>query len=68
MENDNDNNLFENIGRFALKVSECMTKIVEGINVMVSSEALLAFVEFLQNIPDDIKDTQFLGKCRSYKR
>ena len=66
MRNDNCNNIFENMGRFVLKVSEGMAKIVEGINVMASSEALKAFVEFLQKIPDDIKDTQFFGKVQFF--
>ena len=57
MRNDNYSNIFENMGRFVLKVSEGIAKIGEGINVMASSEALKEFVEFLQNIPDDIKDT-----------
>lgn len=67
MRNDNYNNIFENMGRFVLKVSEDMEKIVEEINVMASSEALKAFAEFLQNIPDDIKDTQFFGKVQELK-
>lgn len=57
MKNDNYNNIFENMGRVVLKVAEGMAKIVEGINVAASSEALRAFVEFLKNLPDDIKDT-----------
>lgn len=68
MENDNYNNICENIGRFVNKVSESMAKIVEGINVIASSEALLAFVEFLQNIPDDIKDTRFFGKVQELQK
>lgn len=64
MKNDNYNNIFENMGSVVLKVAEGMAKIVEGINVAASSEALRAFVEFLNNLPDDIKDTQFSGKCR----
>ena len=79
MKNDNYNNIFENMGSVVLKVAEGMAKIVEGINVAASSEALRAFVEFLNDLPDDIKDTQFLGtgrrsrkfqssgKCSSYK-
>jgi hypothetical protein len=68
MEKDNYNNIFENIDRFELKVSEGMAKIVEGINVMASSEALLAFVEFLQNIPANIKGTQFFGKVQELQK
>lgn len=67
MRNDNDNNIFENMGRFVFKVSEGMAKILEGIDVMASLEPLKAFVEFLQNIPDDIKDTQFFGKVQELK-
>ena len=36
-----------------------MAKIVEGINVTAPLETLKAFAKFLQNIPDDIKDTIF---------
>lgn len=68
MGNDNYNNTFVNIGRVVLEVSKGMAKIFEGINVMASSEALLAFVEFLQNIPDDIKDTQFFGKVQELQK
>lgn len=68
MGNDNYNNIFENMGRVVLKVSESLAKIGEGINVMASSEALLAFVEFLQNVPDDIKDTQFFGKVQALQK
>lgn len=67
MKNDNYNNIFENMGKFVFKVSEGVAKIVEGINVAASSEALRAFVEFLQNIPDNIKDTQFFGKVQELK-
>lgn len=67
MQNDNYNNIYENMGGFVLKVSEGMAKIVEKIDVVASSEALKAFVEFLQNIPDDIKDTQFFGKVQELK-
>lgn len=68
MENDSHNNIFENIGRFVIKVSEGMVKIVEEINVMASSEALLAFVEFLQNIPDDIKETKFFKEVQKLQK
>ena len=64
MKNDNYNNIFENMGSVVLKVAEGMAKIVEGINVAASSEALRAFVEFLNNLPDDIKDTQSFGLLR----
>lgn len=67
MKNDNYNNIFENMGSVVLKVAEGMAKIVEGINVAASSEALRAFVEFLNNLPDDIKDTQFFGKVQELK-
>ena len=67
MKNDNYNNIFENMGSVVLKVAEGMAKIVEGINVAASSEALRAFVEFLNNLPDDIKDTQFFGKVQEIK-
>lgn len=67
MKNANFSNIFENMDRIVLKVSEGAAKIVEGINVAASSEALRAFVEFLQNIPDDIKDTQFFGKVQELK-
>lgn len=68
MRNDNYDNIFENMSKFVLKMSEGMAKIVKGINVMASSEALRAFVEFLQNIPDDIKDTQFFGKVQELQK
>ena len=68
MKNDSHNNIFENIGRFVIKVSEGMVKIVEEINVMASSEALLAFVEFLQNIPDDIKETKFFKEVQKLQK
>lgn len=67
MKNDNYNNIFENMGSVVLKVAEGMAKIVEGINVAASSEALRAFVEFLNDPPDDIKDTQFFGKVQELK-
>jgi hypothetical protein len=68
MEKDNYNNIYEDISGFVLKVSESMSKIVEGINVMASSKTLLAFVEFFQNIPDDIKDTQFYKKVQGLSK
>lgn len=46
MRNDNYNNIFKNMESVVLKVAEGMAKIVEGINVAASSEALRAFVEF----------------------
>lgn len=67
MKNDNYNNIFENMGSVVLKVAEGMAKIVEGINVAASSEALRAFVEFLNDLPDEIKDTQFFGKVQELK-
>ncbi len=67
MKNDNYNNMTENLSRVFLKVSKDMTKIVEGINVTASLKALETFAEFLQNIPDDIKDTIFFGKVQDLK-
>ena len=67
MKNDNYNNIFEDMSRVVLKASEDMAKIVEGINVMASSQALRVFAEFLQNIPDDIKDTRFFRKVQELK-
>ena len=67
MKNDNYNNIFENMSRVVLKASEGMAKIVEGINVMASSQALRVFAEFLQNIPDGIKDTILFGKVQDLK-
>ena len=55
------------MSRVVLKASEGMAKIVEGINVMASSQALRVFAEFLQNIPDDIKDTRFFRKVQELK-
>lgn len=68
MEKDKYNNVLENIGRFVVKVSEGMLKIVEGLNVAASSEALRAFIEFIQNLPDDIKDTQFFEKVQELQK
>lgn len=68
MKNDNYKNVFENMVEFVIKLSESTASIVEGINVMASSEALRAFVEFLQNIPDDIKETQFFGKVQELQK
>lgn len=67
MKNDNYNNMTENLSRVFLKASKDMTKIVEGINVTASLKALETFAEFLQNIPDDIKDTIFFGKVQDLK-
>lgn len=67
MKNDNYNNIFENMSRAVLKASEGMAKIVEEINVVASSQVLRVFAEFLQNIPDDIKDTRFFGKVQELK-
>ena len=53
MDNDNCNNIFENLGKFVIKVSEGMVKIVEGINLMASSEAMKAFIEFIINVPEN---------------
>ena len=64
MKNDNYNNIFENMSRAVLKASEGMAKIVEEINVVASSQVLRVFAEFLQNIPDDIKDTILFGKVQ----
>lgn len=68
MDNDNYNNIFENLGKFVIKVSEGMVKIVEGINLMASSEAMKAFIEFIINIPDDIKDTQFFAEVQKLQK
>ena len=68
MDNDNYNNIFENLGKFVIKVSEGMVKIVEGINLMASSEAMKAFIEFISNIPDDIKDTQFFAEVQKLQK
>ena len=64
MKNDNYNNMTENLSRVLLKASKGMAKIVEGINVTASLIALETFAEYLQNIPDDIKDTIFFGKVQ----
>lgn len=64
MINDNCNNMFKNMGEALLKLSEGMNKVVEGINVIASSKAMLAFIEFLQNIPDDIKETQLFEEVQ----
>lgn len=67
MKNDNYNNMTENLSRVLLKASKDMAKIVEGINVTASLKALETFAKFLQNIPDDIKDTIFFGKVQDLK-
>ena len=67
MKNDNYNNMTENLSRVLLKASKDMAKIVEGINVTASLKALETFAEYLQNIPDDIKDTIFFGKVQDLK-
>ena len=67
MKNDNYNNMTENLSRVLLKASKDMAKIVEGINVTASLETLKAFAKFLQNIPDDIKDTILFGKVQDLK-
>ncbi len=67
MKNDNYNNMIENLSRVVLKASRDMAKIVEGINLEAPLEALKTFAEFLQNIPDDIKDTIFFGKVQDLK-
>lgn len=67
MKNDNYNNMIENLSRVVLKASKDMAKIVEGINVTASLKALETFAEYLQNIPDDIKDTIFFGKVQDLK-
>lgn len=67
MKNDNYNNMIENLSRVVLKASKDMAKIVEGINLEAPLEALKTFAEFLQNIPDDIKDTIFFGKVQDLK-
>lgn len=55
------------MSRVVLKASEGMAKIVEGINVTAPLETLKAFAKFLQNIPDDIKDTILFGKVQDLK-
>ena len=67
MKNDNYNNMIENLSRVVLKASKDMAKIVEGINLEALLEVLKTFAEFLQNIPDDIKDTIFFGKVQDLK-
>ena len=67
MKNDNYNNMIENLSRVVLKASKDMAKIVEGINLEAPLEALKTFAEFLQNIPDVIKDTIFFGKVQDLK-
>ena len=67
MKNDNYNNMIENLSRVVLKASKDMAKIVEGINVTASLKALETFAEYLQNIPDDIKDTRFFRKVQELK-
>lgn len=56
------------MSRVVLKASEGMAKIVEGINVTAPLETLKAFAKFLQNIPDDIKDTILFGKVQDLKK
>lgn len=68
MKNDNYNNMIENLSRVVLKASKDMAKIVEGINLEAPLEALKTFAEFLQNIPDDIKDTIFFWKGTGFKK
>lgn len=67
MKNDNYNNMIENLSGVVLKASKDMAKIVEGINLEAPLEALKTFAEFLQNMPDDIKDTIFFGKVQDLK-
>ena len=67
MKNDNYNNMIENLSRVVLKASKDMAKIVEEINVTAPLETLKAFAKFLQNIPDDIKDTILFGKVQDLK-
>lgn len=67
MKNDNYNNMIENLSRVVLKASKDMAKIVEEINLEAPLEALKTFAEFLQNIPDDIKDTILFGKVQDLK-
>lgn len=68
MKNNNYNNIFENMGRVVLKISDGIAKIVDGINLMASSEALIAFADFIQNIPDDVKDTQFFAEVQKLSK
>ncbi len=58
----------ENINSAVIQLSESVSKIVEEINVLASSEMLLTFAEFLRNIPKDIKDTEFYGKIEKLGR
>lgn len=55
------------MSRVVLKASEDMAKIVEGINVTAPLETLKVFAKFLQNIPDDIKDTILFGRVQDLK-
>lgn len=54
MGNDNYIDTISNIGNVLGQFSQSMSKAIEGINIIASSEALKKFTEFMQSIPDDV--------------
>lgn len=68
MERNNYEEIFENIGGFVLKVSEGMAKVVKGINVALESDTWKAFIEFIRNIPDDVKDTKLFKEVQQLQK
>lgn len=60
--------VLENMERGIVKLSESIAKITEGINITALSETLKLVGEYFQNIPDDIKKTQFFGKVQKLQK
>lgn len=68
MKSEEYKNITENLSNFLLKASESLAEVVEGIDKMASSEAVKEFMEFLLNIPDDIKKTQFFSNVEQLQK
>ena len=68
MKSEEYKNITENLSNFLLKVSEGLAKVVEGIDKVASSDALKEFMEFLLNIPDDVKKTQFFSNVERLQK
>ena len=65
MENGDFNNLFDNMRKFAFKISDEIDRIQVSKSL---SESLSLLADFFQNIPDDIKETQLFKKVQDLKK
>jgi hypothetical protein len=62
------NSFADNLTESAALLAEITSRIVEGIDVTSLKETLSIFGKFLENIPDDAKNTIFFGKVMELKK